>query len=231
MRGVEIFKIDASGAPLWVEAAVDLPSAKARVEALGAIQPGEYLIFDSRTGQRTQLRAPGAASRHRSRTERHPENGQDRAALGFEEMVDSAVHLLASDYASIQMLYPERGSGGELRLMAFRGFNPEAARFWEWVRADSKSTCGIALRDTRTVVAADIANCDFMAGSEDQQVYLQAGIRACQTTPLIARAGNVVGMLSTHWSTPHQPSARDFRQFDLLAKQAAHLIERSKAST
>lgn len=41
-----------------------------------------------------------------------------------------------SDYASLQMLFPERGSGGELRLLSFRGFNPEAAKFWEWVRAD-----------------------------------------------------------------------------------------------
>lgn len=51
----------------------------------------------------------------------------------------------------------------------FRGFNPEAARFWEWVRADSKSTCGIALRGAQRVVASDIAACDFMAGSEDQR--------------------------------------------------------------
>jgi len=37
-----------------------------------------------------------------------------------------------------------------------------------------------------------------MGDSEDQQVSLQTGILACQTTPLIARTGNVVGMMSTH---------------------------------
>jgi hypothetical protein len=58
------------------------------------------------------------------------------------------------------------------------------------------------------VVAPDIAACEFMADSEDQQVYLQTGIRACQTTPLIAGSGNVVGMISTHWRMPHQPSER-----------------------
>lgn len=142
-----------------------------------------------------------------------------------EKMVDVAVALMRSDYASLQMLYPERGSGGELRLLSFRGFNPQAATFWEWVRADSKSTCGIALRDSKRVVAPDIATCDFMADSEDRQIYLQTGIHACQTTPLIARAGNVVGMISTHWRTPHQPSETDFRLFDILAKQAADLIE------
>src|SRR5579864_732132 len=149
-------------------------------------------------------------------------------ASSYEKIVDDAVAVMRSDYASVQMLFPERGTGGELRLLAFRGFNPEAARFWEWVRADSKSTCGIALRDSRRVVAPDIAVCDFMADSEDQQVYLQTGIRACQTTPLIARAGNVVGMISTHWRTPHQPSEGDFGLFDIVARQAADLIERCR---
>lgn len=149
-------------------------------------------------------------------------------ASSYEKIVDDAVAVMRSEYASVQMLFPERGTGGELRLLAFRGFNPEAAKFWEWVRADSKSTCGIALRETRRVVAPDIAVCDFMADSEDQQVYLQTGIHACQTTPLIARAGNVVGMISTHWRTPHQPSQGDFDSFDTLARQAADLIERCR---
>jgi GAF domain-containing protein len=160
---------------------------------------------------------------------RQPADNQTAVfASSYEKIVDDAVAVMRSEYASVQMLFPERGTGGELRLLAFRGFNPEAAKFWEWVRADSKSTCGIALRETRRVVAPDIAVCDFMADSEDQQVYLQTGIHACQTTPLIARAGNVVGMISTHWRTPHQPSEGDFNLFDILARQAADLIERCR---
>jgi len=146
----------------------------------------------------------------------------------YEKIVDAALLIMRSDYASIQMLFQERGSGGELRLLAFRGFNPEAAKFWKWVRADSKSTCGLALRTGQRVVAPDIASCPFMAHSEDQQIYLGTGIHACQTTPLIGRGGNVVGMISTHWRAPHQPSERDFRLFDILARQAADLIERAR---
>ncbi len=146
----------------------------------------------------------------------------------YEKIVEDAVALMRSDYASLQMLFPERGSGGELLLLSFRGFNPEAAKFWEWVRADSKSTCGIALRDNERVVATDIAGCDFMAGSDDQEVCLQTGIHACQTTPLIGRGGNVVGMVSTHWRRPHKPSEKDFELFDTLAKQAVDVIERCR---
>jgi DNA-binding NarL/FixJ family response regulator len=156
---------------------------------------------------------------------RQPNDRQVQPITAYENIVDDAVDIMRSDYASMQMLYPKRARGGELRLLAFRGFNPEAAKFWEWVRADSKSTCGIALRDGQRVVAPDIATCDFMTDSEDQRIYLQTGIRACQTTPLIAGAGNVVGMLSTHWLMPHHPSEQDFLRFDALAKQAADLIE------
>lgn len=146
--------------------------------------------------------------------------------MPYERTIEAAVQIMHSDFASIQMLYPRRGDG-ELRLLDFRGFNPEAAVFWEWVRADSKSTCGIALRDKCQVIAPDIASSDLMAGSEDQEVYLQTGILACQTTPLIAM-GEVVGMISTHWRTPHQPSNDNLRQFENLAKRATEVIERQR---
>ena len=161
----------------------------------------------------------------RYRVGNHPAPKKNQRSSHYEKIVDDAVALMRSDYSSMQMLCPERGSGGELRLLAFRGFNPQAAQFWEWVHADSKSTCGIALRDKSRVVAPDITTCEFMAGSEDQRTYLETGILACQTTPLIGHRGNVVGMISTHWRKPHQPSQEDFQLFDSLARQAADLIE------
>jgi len=168
------------------------------------------------------LEEQGIGGGQRGIAENEPNNHQ---SSDYEKIVDDAVTLMRSDYASLQKLFPEKGSGGELRLLAFRGFNPQAAKFWEWVRADSKSTCGIALRDRSRVVAPDIAACEFMAGSEDKRIYLETGIRACQTTPLMGRGGNVVGMISTHWRTVYQPSEKDFQLFDTLVRQAAELFD------
>ncbi len=53
--------------------------------------------------------------------------------------------------------------------------------------------------------------------------------KAVQTSPLVSRAGKTLGMISTHWAVPHQPSERDFRLLDILARQAADLIERTQA--
>ena len=50
-----------------------------------------------------------------------------------------------------------------------------------------------------------------------------------QSTPLMSRWGRMLGMISTHWREPHEPLERDLRLFDLLARQAADLIERARA--
>ena len=143
----------------------------------------------------------------------------------YEKLIDAAAQIMRSDYASMQVLDPERGSGGELRLLAFRGFVPEAARFWLWVRADSQSTCGAALRTGQRVIVADIEQCAFMAGSDDLRTYRSTGIRAVQTTPLLSRTGKTVGMISTHWNVQHEPSERQLRLLDVVARQAADLID------
>ena len=144
----------------------------------------------------------------------------------YEMIVDAAVAIMRSDFASMQMFYPERG---ELRLLAYRGFNPTAAAFWEWVRPGSGSTCGAALATGDRSIVADIELSDFMAGSEDLETYRQTGIRAVQSTPLVSREGRLLGMMSTHWRNSHQPSDRDLRLLDVLARQAADVIERKQA--
>jgi signal transduction histidine kinase len=39
----------------------------------------------------------------------------------------------------------------------------------------------------------------------------------------------MLGVISTHWTEPHQPTERDFRLLDILARQAADLMERTQA--
>jgi PAS domain S-box-containing protein len=97
------------------------------------------------------------------------------------------------------------------------------------VAVGAGSTCSKALSDHERVVVADVEASEFMAGTEDQREYRRSGIRAVQSTPLRSRSGRLLGMLSTHWRTPHEPTEEDFRLFDVLARQAADLIERTLA--
>jgi signal transduction histidine kinase/CheY-like chemotaxis protein len=68
-----------------------------------------------------------------------------------------------------------------------------------------------------------------MTGTDELAMHLQLGIHAAQSTPLMARSGKMVGMITTHWRNPHTPSERDIRLLDVLARQAADLIERSQS--
>jgi signal transduction histidine kinase len=149
----------------------------------------------------------------------------DTGAL-YTEILDAAIAIMRSKMGSLQMLYPERG---ELRLLAYKGFHPSSAKFWEWVRPASASTCGMALQTRGRIIVPDVENCAFMAGAEDLHFYRKSEIRAVQSTPLISRSGVLLGMISTHWRQPHDPSERDLRLLDILARQAADFIERTQA--
>src|SRR5262245_24825920 len=154
---------------------------------------------------------------------------QENITALYETIIDGAVAIMRSDFASMQQLHPERGNG-ELRLLAFRGFNPQAAKFWEWVRTDSQSSCSAALRTGQRVIVPDVEQCDFMAGTEDLVTSLQTGIHAVQSTPLFSRSGKLLGIISTHWRKPLVPSERDLRLMDILARQAADIIESKQAT-
>jgi PAS domain S-box-containing protein len=152
-------------------------------------------------------------------------NERNAEAL-YDLIADAALTMMQSDFASMQMFHPERGA---LFLLSHRGFSPEDAEAWRWVRPDTGCTCGEALRTGRRSIAEDVETCAFMAGTEGLPYYRAMGIRAVQSTPLVSRTGKLVGMLSTHWRRPLRPSERRLRSFDILARQAADLIERNQA--
>jgi hypothetical protein len=48
---LDIFKKDLRGNPIWVDAVGDLENARLRLSRLASIVPGEYFVFDQRTGE------------------------------------------------------------------------------------------------------------------------------------------------------------------------------------
>jgi len=141
----------------------------------------------------------------------------------YEHILSTAVALMGADMASMQMLDAD---SEQLRLLAWRGFHPESAAHWERVPVGSATSCGAAAAAAGRVFVADIESRTALAGTADLAEFRRSGIRACQSTPLISRAGKLLGMVSTHWRKPHEPVERDLRLLDLLARQAADIIER-----
>jgi len=146
----------------------------------------------------------------------------------YRRVLDAAIDLMSAQMGSLQSFYPEQG---ELRLLAWKGFHPDSAAFWERVHLGSASSCGAALSVGHRVMVPDVEASDVLAGTADLDAYRQSGIRAVQSTPLVSRSGRLLGMISTHWLEPHEPTERAFRLFDVLARQAADIVERIQVET
>ena len=146
----------------------------------------------------------------------------------YERILDSAIAIMRSDMASLQIVEEDHDA---LRLLAFRGFDADFGTVFELVRSDSLTSCSVARRVGHRIVVPDVETCDFLVGTPALEDLRRTGIRAMQSTPLVARSGRLLGMISTHWRQPHEPTERDLRLLDLLARQAADVMERTLAET
>jgi hypothetical protein len=63
-----------------------------------------------------------------------------------------------------------------------------------------------ALNPKPLLVVPDVETCDFIAGTSALDEHRSLGIRAVQSTPLFSRRGQLLGVISTHWRRPHEPS-------------------------
>jgi signal transduction histidine kinase len=144
----------------------------------------------------------------------------------YQKLVEAAALVMRSDFATMQRFDREREA---LELIAHRGFDDQVQAFWEWVPPQRPTSCGMSLHQTKRVIVPDFETWEYSAG-EDLDAFWAGGVASAQSTPLLSRSGALVGMISTHWKVPHQPSERDLRMIDIIARQAADLIERNMAA-
>src|SRR5215831_6307414 len=146
----------------------------------------------------------------------------------YDKILDAAMSIMRSDCASLQR-FVEDADGGCLKLIAYRNFDEQSVAYWESVYPTTRSACGEVLRTGGRVIIPDVRDADFMAGTNELASCMKAGMSAVQSTPLLSRTGRLVGVFSNQWEKPHVPTERDLRLLDILARQAADLIERKLA--
>ena len=148
----------------------------------------------------------------------------DMPAL-YAEILDAAIALTEADAGTVQILDDDRQA---LALLATKGFSREMTDHFEWVGADSDTSCGMALAtNARIFVEFDDP---ATAHLEDMRLHVEAGYRSAQSTPLVTRSGRPIGMVSTHWhASRHRPDERQLRFLDLLVRQTADLLDRRRS--
>lgn len=149
--------------------------------------------------------------------------GEEDVDTIYRDILATAVAILGADAGTVQVYEPESRS---LVLLVTQGIEPGMAEHFRYVDASSHTACGIALcTGQRTFV-----DFDTPPMSEDSRLHVQAGLNTAQATPLLSRGGTAIGMLNTHWrARNHRTSDDQLRFLDLLARQAADLIEQRRA--
>jgi PAS domain S-box-containing protein len=148
----------------------------------------------------------------------------DPAAL-LLEIVDAAIAVTGADMGNIQLL---DHASDRLRIVASRGFDGPFLEFFDTVQGGHAGG-GMAMETRERIGVEDVDDSPLFRDSPALDVLHTAGVRSLQATPLFDRSGRVVGVLSTHYRVPRRLADRDRRLVDLLARQAADLIERANA--
>jgi PAS domain-containing protein len=81
----------------------------------------------------------------------------------------------------------------------------------------------------KRVIVEDVEQSPVFVGTPGLEIQLKAGVRAVQSTPLVSRTGKPLGMFSTYYKKPHTLDERTLKLLDLLAGQAADMIEYARA--
>jgi signal transduction histidine kinase/CheY-like chemotaxis protein len=140
---------------------------------------------------------------------------------GLGDVLDSAMVAVNADFGNVQLYDP---ADDLLEIVVQRGFSPAFLDHFRHVRGDDGSACAEALAAGTRVVIEDVERDSSFA--PHLGIAAEAGFRAVQSTPLQARTGAVLGVLSTHFRAPRRLSDRDRTLLDLHARHAADLLER-----
>ncbi|WP_328469225.1 GAF domain-containing protein [Actinoplanes sp. NBC_00393] len=111
-----------------------------------------------------------------------------------------------------------------LRIVSQYGFGRDFLNFFALVR-DRDTACGAALAEARTVQVRDVGQSVLFAGTKAGEVLLDAGVRAVRSIPLISN-GLRLGVLSVHYSAPHEPDAAEQHLLATVASAGARRLVR-----
>jgi PAS domain S-box-containing protein len=141
----------------------------------------------------------------------------------LQEIMDAAVIIVGAEMGTFQLLEDD-----SLRIVAVHGHRQPFLDFFASAGSQA-SVCGEAMKCGERVIVPDIEKSPVLTGTPSLPVMQEAGVRAIQSTPVISRSGRLLGILTTQWRVPFIPDEHDLWRIDLLARQAADLIEHSLA--
>jgi GAF domain-containing protein len=137
----------------------------------------------------------------------------------LEALLDATLSLHETHLGKVQLLNRDTRT---LDLTAHAGFAHGILDALIAGSKDSNSACGRALREERPIAILDV-NTDA-SYAPLRALAGRAGYRAVQSMPLVTSAGELIGMLCTHFVEPKLPSDMVMLLTRLYARLAADKV-------
>ncbi len=144
----------------------------------------------------------------------------------LKKILAAAADISGTDKGNIQIYDPAKNT---LRIAVHQGLS---ARLVEHFAEDGwVASCAEAAQHLERLVVPDVEQLTDLQGTLGLEIVMEDNIRSIQCTPLLSRSGQLLGMLNNHYRWPGGPTPEALRYIDLLARQAAELLERHIAES
>ncbi len=140
----------------------------------------------------------------------------------MEQILASVVKLHETHMGLLSLVDPETS---ELRIRASLGLAQDFLDLVERLRPGA-GACGACMQRRERVIIEDVERDEVFV--EYRRAAARAGFRAVHSTPLLNRAGQLIGVLSVHFPAPYRPSEQQVRFTDLFAGLASNAIENAQ---
>ena len=210
----DIFKKEPHGEHRWIEAAMDLDAAKARVKAIGSTAPGEYMVLNQSTGSQIVIKVAGPDG-----PTRFSDGGDLRPVL--EKILNDAIAMAEADCGNVQLL---DAADGALKIAVYRGFSEEFLKFFGTVYLGEACACGTALKGRKRIIVSDVMR-DPIFDKGTRNTLLADNVRAVQSMPLSTKEQQLIGVLSVHYRNPRISTERQTAISDSFLASAVDLIQ------
>ncbi len=132
----------------------------------------------------------------------------------IQTILDDVIAMHGAEYGNVQIPI-----GNELAIVAQRGLSADFLRTFRRVHSYEGTACGRALRLGEVVQIADVErDPQFSAYRMDAK---RAGFRSVQSAPFFTQDRKLLGVVSSHFANPHQPSKVEIEMLKAYSLPAA----------
>lgn len=141
------------------------------------------------------------------------------------KLLEAAIARTGADFGNVQLR-----QGNTLHIVAQQGFDAPFLQYFARVEGPD-CVCGAAMVNHARFCVEDAAAHPMFADTAAGTVLGAAGVRAVESTPIIGREGDLLGVLSTHFKSPHVFGSAELAMLDEIAAAAGAALSAARSAS